>query len=127
MHKTQVIKKALLVLAISLGVVGFVHSSGEEKARDDGDKTGLSPTFVEQPFSGKLITLLYQAVDLHKKEVSVSLEKYDVKILEDQDCYYIYFVDPKRHPGAIGIGEIPSYLVTASKETFQILSHSGLR
>lgn len=122
MHKLKLIRKWLLALVVLFGIVGLVYSMGEDEVQSE-----LSPSvLVEQPFSGKLVALLYKSVDLHQKEVGISLDKYVVKILEDNEYYYIYFVDSKRLAGEVGRRKVPSYQVTASKKTFEILDHRGI-
>ena len=81
-------------------------------------------SYVQQPFSGEMVDLLYRAIELHKKEVGVPLKKYKVEIRQDDKYYYIYFCDREQPPNVLGSRpECPNYNVRASKEKYEILRH----
>lgn len=121
MKINRLIQKVFLVL---FSLVVLAYSSSELKKGKETLELQPLRISVEQPFSGKLIILLYQAIELHKNEVGTPLEKYIVRIKEDDEFYYIFFIDPEKDPRMVGSREeVPQYTVIASKETFEILEH----
>lgn len=128
--KKKPVMRALICLSLcALSFVAYGLGSGTEpKEGKKGEEWQFAIPLVKQPFPGKVIMLLDQAIDLHKQEVGVPLEKYRVIIAEDDEDYYFVFSDAERVPGAIGSRiDVPEYQVTASKKTFKITSHTRLR
>lgn len=128
MKVNELSQRVLLVLFVLGAVACPAYSGGELKEGEKAVELEPLKTPVRQPFSGKLVLLLNRAIELHKTEVDVPLEKYMVRIEEDDKFYYIFFIDPEKDPLMFGSRkEVPGYTVVASKETFEILEHHGVR
>lgn len=87
-------------------------------------KFGPPKTSVIKATSGRVIIVLKKAIELQQEEVKVGLEKYEVRVLEDDKFYYVLFWDPLKPKGMIGSRkEVPQYEVIADKETLEVIAH----